>query len=67
MSVDVGVYVEASAEVRWERWAALERSGERGWGVDVAREHFERVAEPGHAAVAQAYRDAADVIVMNDA
>ena len=63
--VDVGVYVDAPREVRWARWEALEISGQRGWGVEVAREHFEKVAEPAHARFERVYRDAADVIVMN--
>lgn len=63
--LDVRVYVEAPAAVRWQRWEALERSGERGWGAEHAREHFERVAEPTFALAAERYREAADFIVLN--
>lgn len=62
---DIGVYVDAPREVRWARWEALEISGERGWGVEAAREHFDRVAEPGHAKLEHEYRRAADIVVVN--
>jgi uridine kinase len=65
-ALDVVVYVDAPREVRWARWAAMERSGQRGWGVEVAREFFERVAEPVHARVAGEHRSAADVVVANE-
>lgn len=63
--VDIGVYVDASRAVRWGRWESLELTGQRGWGVEAAREHFERVAEPTYARFEQACRKAADVIVIN--
>ncbi len=65
--IDVGVFVEASRDSRWARWERLEQAGERGWGVELAREHFDRVAEPTFARYAEAYRQRADVIVRNDA
>lgn len=64
--VDVGVYVEANEATRWERWAELERRGERGWGVERAREYFDRVAEPTFAGFAAEYRGAARFLVVNE-
>lgn len=63
--VDVRVYVDAPRGVRWKRWEKLEESGERGWGVEVARAFFENVAEPTFHARAAAYRAGADVVVSN--
>lgn len=63
---DVCVFVEASAEARWRRWEEIEETGERGWGAQAAREHFEGVAEPTFAKHAAGYRARADVIVVND-
>jgi uridine kinase len=60
------VYVEASAAVRWARWEVLETTGVRGWGPVVAREFFDRVAEPTFAKWAEGLRRSADVIVVND-
>jgi hypothetical protein len=60
------VYVDAPAGERWRRWEHLERSGQRGWGVEVARRFFETVAEPTFHARAAEYRASADVIVSND-
>jgi len=64
--IDVAVYVEAQPAVRWARWEALERRGERGFGVERAREHFEVVAEPTFARYAEEYRARADIVVVND-
>jgi hypothetical protein len=66
-ALDVRVYVEAPAGVRWSRWEHLEATGQRGWGVEVARAFFDGVAEPTFAARADAYRAAAHVVVRNDA
>ncbi|MBL9001285.1 MAG: AAA family ATPase [Phycisphaerae bacterium] len=63
--LDLLVYVEAPSEVRWERIAARERAGERGWGVEESRAFFESVAEPTFAAAAVDYRARAGVIVSN--
>lgn len=63
--VDVAVFVEAPAAERWRRWAAIEESGERGWGVDAARLHFDRVAEPTFERYAAIYRAGADLVVRN--
>jgi uridine kinase len=63
--LDVKVFVEAPPEVRWERWEHLEQTGQRGWGVEAAREFFEQVAEPTFAAFEPEYRLAADCVVSN--
>jgi uridine kinase len=64
--IDVRAFVEAPASVRWARWERIEASGERGWGVEVAREFFHRVAEPTFAKFEGVYRGRADVVVVND-
>lgn len=63
--MDVRVYVEAPGEVRWARWERLERSGARGMGVEGARAFFEGVAEPTFGALAESYRAASDIVVLN--
>ena len=65
-ALDLAVFVHASAAKRWERWKAIEERGERGWGVDVAKEFFESVAEPTYNRYASDYITHADVIVQND-
>lgn len=65
--LDIKVFVEAPASVRWRRWEHLELTGERGWGVEVARAFFHGVAEPTFAARSAKYRAGADVVVVNDA
>jgi uridine kinase len=62
---DVTIYVEAPAADRWGRWEALERSGERGWGVEKAKAYFERVAEPTFAEHSATWRASADLVVVN--
>lgn len=64
--VDLGVFVEAPTAVRWERWAHLESSGQRGWGVEKARVFFENVAEPTYRRYERVYRDRAGIVVVND-
>ncbi len=66
-SVDVKVFVEAPASVRWSRWEHLERTGVRGWGVEKAKGFFHGVADPTFARYAATYRRLADLIVVNDA
>lgn len=66
-ALDVRVFVDAPATVRWQRWEQLESSGQRGWGVEYAREFFDRVAEPTFERYAPHYRNAASIIVLNDA
>src|SRR3954452_17705642 len=63
--LDLKIFVEAPREVRWSRWEMLEASGQRGWGVEKAREFFEQVAEPTFATMADAYRGCADIVVVN--
>lgn len=63
--LDVAVFVEAPREHRLERMVAREVAGERGWTVEHATEHFERVADPIFARYADEYRSAADVAVKN--
>lgn len=63
--IDVRVFVEAPVGVRWGRWERMARDGERGWGVQAAREFFERVAEPTFGRYAGVYRGRADVVVVN--
>jgi len=65
-SVDVRVFVEAPATVRWSRWEHLERTGVRGWGVEVARNFFHTVADPTFDRFAKRYRELAHVVVSND-
>lgn len=65
-ALDVGVFVEASADVRWARWEILETSGVRGWGPEKAKKFFENVADPEFHARASGYRARAHVIVRND-
>ncbi|MEO1535881.1 MAG: hypothetical protein AAFS11_10050, partial [Planctomycetota bacterium] len=64
--LDLAVFVQASSATRWSRWEAIETSGQRGWGVQAAREHFEGVAEPIFARFANGYLSAADLVVWND-
>lgn len=64
--LDLAVFVAAGRDVRWERWAHLERTGARGWGEAVAREYFERVAEPTFAAFHAEYLASAHVVVRNE-
>lgn len=63
--LDVLVFVEAPANVRWSRWERNEIKGERGWGVDRARAFFDQVAEPIFASFAESFRSASHVIVLN--
>jgi uridine kinase len=64
--LDLAVFVAAGQGVRWERWAHLERTGARGWGEAVAREYFERVAEPTFARYQAEYLASAQVVVLNE-
>lgn len=65
-ALDLRVFVEAPAHLRWKRWEHLEKTGIRGWGVEVARRFFDNVAEPTFTARASAYQAAAHVVVVND-
>ncbi len=64
--LDIGVFVEAPRSVRWSRWEQMERDGQKGWTVEVAREHFHAIAEPTFARYADEYRRHSGVVVVND-
>lgn len=64
-ALHVRVFVEAPRDIRWKRWEHLEATGQRGWGVDVARQYFGNVAEPTFERFRQTYRDAAHFVVTN--
>jgi uridine kinase len=66
-SVDLRVFVEAPASVRWSRWEHLEQTGVRGWGVEKARNFFHGVADPTFERYAATYRAMAHLVVVNDA
>jgi uridine kinase len=63
--LDLRIFIEAPTAIRWSRWESLERTGQRGWGVEVAREFFHTVAEPTFALFASSYREVAHYIVTN--
>lgn len=63
--LDIAVFVDAPSIARWKRWEALELSGQRGWGVEVAARFFSEVAEPAFSRHAAGYRAEADYVVMN--
>jgi uridine kinase len=63
--IDIAVFVEAASAVRWQRWEHLEATGQRGWGVEVARAFFHGVAEPTFARFEETYRARAHLIVTN--
>lgn len=64
--LDLGVYVDAPADVRRARWEALEQAGVRGWGVERAGAYFETVAEPTFQRYAGEYRGCAAIVVVNE-
>lgn len=64
--LDVRVFVDAPRDVRWSRWEHIERTGQRGMGVEPAREFFHGVAEPTFSRFESLYRARADLIVSND-
>ena len=66
-AIDIRVYIDAPRDIRWKRWEHLEHTSQRNWGVEVARNFFNQVAEPTFHARAAAYRAAAHIIVINDA
>ncbi|MEL6796766.1 MAG: AAA family ATPase [Planctomycetota bacterium] len=65
-AMNLRVFVEADAATRWQRWEAIERSGERSWGVDAARRHFETIADPTFEEFEDDYRRSADIVVQNN-
>lgn len=64
--LDVCVFVEAPPDVRWKRWEHLETTGQRGWGVEVAKRFFDSVAEPTFEKYAPIYKSRAHFIVRNE-
>lgn len=64
--VDIGVYVEAPRDARWERAVARERAGERPWPIEYLEHFFGNVAEPTFGLNAERYRAAAHFVVVND-
>lgn len=64
--MDIRVLVRADRHVRWGRWEKIEQTGERGWGVERAREHFNHVADPTYEKHAHLYEEDLDYIVMNN-
>ena len=67
LELDIAVFIDAPPDTRWQRWEHLERTGQRGWGVQKAREHFDQIAEPAFTSCAPAYKARADILVINDA
>ncbi len=63
--LDLAIYVDAPANTRWARWENLERTGQRGWGIDHAHQHFNEVAEPTFNRWANQYQATADILVVN--
>jgi len=64
-AIDVRVLVRAPKDDRWARWARLEAQGERGWGEEHAREHFNRVADPTFERHLSEYTTGLDFLVEN--
>lgn len=63
---DIRVLVQAGQETRWKRWERIEELGERGMGVETAREHFDAIAEPTYHKYAPLYEANLDLIVHNE-
>jgi len=63
---DIRVLVEAGPQTRWKRWERIEELGERGMGVEAAREHFDAIAEPIYRKYAPLYEADLDLIVHNE-
>ena len=60
------VLVIAGQDTRWKRWERIELEGERGMGVQAAREHFDSIAEPTYRKFARIYEAGIDLIVRNE-
>ena len=63
---DLRVLVVADRSTRWARWERIELLGERGMGVDAARDHFDHVAEPTYERHAHLYALGLDLVVLNE-
>jgi len=61
----IRVYVEATKDVRRERWEQMALRGERGWGVEETRRFFREVAEPTFASRAEQLRRESHFLVCN--
>lgn len=65
-ATDLRVLVAADRSTRWARWERIELTGQRGMGVDAARDHFDRVAEPTYERHAHLYAHGLDLVVLNE-
>lgn len=63
--LDLGVFIDAPADARWQRWRDIALRGERGWSVEETRRFFDEVAEPTYARHRAGYLSRAQVIVVN--
>lgn len=63
---DLRVLVVADRATRWARWERIELSGQRGMGVDAARDHFDHVAEPTYERHSHLYTHGLDLVVLNE-
>ncbi|MEM0984345.1 MAG: hypothetical protein AAGI17_10390 [Planctomycetota bacterium] len=61
----IRVFVFAPADTREKRWTDIAARGERGWSVEQTRSFMKTVADPVFHERAEAYRDAADLVVEN--
>ncbi|MCW5767147.1 MAG: hypothetical protein KIT19_00550 [Phycisphaeraceae bacterium] len=64
--LDLAILMDASAQARWARWEAIESAGERGWGVERARDYFTQVADPAYMARHATYLSRATLVVVNE-
>lgn len=63
---DIRILIEAARDTRWSRVEARELSGDRGWGVERSRHHFDHVADKTFNKYHPTYRTRADYIVTNN-
>lgn len=64
--LDLAVLMDANPKTRWARWEAIESAGERGWGVERARDYFTQVADPAFMDRRAAYLSRATLVVVNE-
>ncbi|QYK49369.1 MAG: hypothetical protein KF838_05830 [Phycisphaeraceae bacterium] len=64
--LDLAILMDASPSTRWARWEAIESAGERGWGVERARDYFTQVADPAYTARHATYLSRATLVVINE-
>ncbi len=60
------ILIDADPLTRWKRWERIEFEGQRGMGVEAAREHFNAIAEPTYRKYAHLYESGLDLIVRNE-